>query len=211
MGQINKATKEKKEDVDNYGRLIPGNEIKIIYGSENEPLGEKVKLFDPVFVENNKDKFSIRIEGKDKARGMVKEEQSLTVYFTNKFIKEIEKGKKYEVFKEKKIEVTLKEKGNKSFGAVTDMSYMFNNCKDMKSIDFRNWNSVNITSMEAMFQLCDFTQIPADISGFNTQNLENIRAMFCKCTKMTVVPNLNNWHKNKNTNLYTYVLIYERH
>jgi hypothetical protein len=201
-GPINKATKEKKEDVDNYGRLIPGNEIKIIYGSENEPLGEKVKLFDPVFVENNKDKFSIRIEGKDKARGMVKEEQSLTVYFTNKFIKEIEKGKKYEVFKEKKIEVTLKEKGNKSFGAVTDMSYMFNNCKDMKSIDFRNWNSVNITSMEAMFQLCDFTQIPTDISGFNTQNLENIRAMFCKCTKMAAIPNMNIWYKNsKSTNL----------
>ena len=67
---------------------------------------------------------------------------------------------------------------------------MFNNCKYSQDVDFRDWKTDNIISMEAMFQLRDLLKIP-DISYFNTNDLENIRAMFCKCPKLREIPNMN--------------------
>ena len=39
---------------------------------------------------------------------------------------------------------------------ITDMSYMLNNCKNVTNVTFNNWDTKNVTSMEAMFQLCSF-------------------------------------------------------
>ena len=99
--------------------------------------------------------------------------------------------------------MTLKELPNKS---LTDMSYMFNNCKNLVSVDFSNWKTDNIISIEAMFQLCPLKEIP-DISNFNTQNLENIRAMFCKCINLKSIPDMNKWFINKdNFKKYEHVI-----
>ena len=180
---------DKKVDKKNNDRKLQNidNTMKITYKIGEEQLDRRVKLFDPVFVENNKDKLSVVVNGK-----MQKE---LSVYFLNKN-------------NEHKIVVNLyqkKTKRNKDgkdkiAPPITDMSYMFNNCKNLESVDFSNWNTVNITSMGAMFQLCNFNTIP-DISKFNTSNLENIRAMFCKCIKMTAIPDMSKWFNTKESNL----------
>ena len=150
------------------------NKMTIIYTIPKPNLGEKrldrrVKLFDPVFVENNKDKLSVEINDKP--------QKELSVYYLNADERV------------NKIKVTLsqiktkKDKDNKDIKVplLTDMSYMFNNCIYLESVDFKEWRTENITSMEAMFQLCKFNNLPPDISRFSTSNLENIRAMFCKC------------------------------
>jgi len=46
----------------------------ITYNIGDKKLDRRVKLFDPVFVENNKDKLSLMIE---------KKEQELSIYYNN--------------------------------------------------------------------------------------------------------------------------------
>jgi surface protein len=73
---------------------------------------------------------------------------------------------------------------------------MFNNCKYFESANFTNWNLNNITSMEAMFQLCKNVQlenISRIIKNNQNGNLVNIRALFCKCTNLKFVPDIDRW------------------
>ena len=161
-------------------KVIPsvvGNRATMRYRiKENNIFNRKVKLFDPIFVKNNEDKLSIIINDE--------KQDVLDEYYFNK--------------KDAKVlTVLLQEEGK---NPVTDMSYMFNNCKNLVSVDFSNWNTSNITSMEAMFQLCsleDFNQI----SNFNTKNLENIRAMFCKCINMKSIPDFTKLFNDKDNKL----------
>jgi len=170
-----KQKKEKKEEK-NKTQIIQNNSMTITYNIGDKKFDRRVKLFDPVFVENNKDKLSLMIE---------KKEQELSIYYNNTSDKS-------------ELVVELSQIKNKP--PITDMGYMFNNCKYLTDVNFKNWKTDNITSMEAMFQLCNLKKIP-DISDFNTNNLVNIRAMFCKCTKITEIPNMNKWFKSNLTNM----------
>ena len=194
---IKNAMKLKESKKDKKYHLNKNNSIKITYkGTEDKPLGRKVKLFDPVFVENNKDRLSIKIEEVQALQA--KQPEELQVYYlnttknptTNK-----ELNKFTVILTEEDPKIKDNNKPNNKL-CVTDMSYMFNNCKFVDSVDFSKWDTTNVTSMEAMFQLCEFENIPW-ISGFNTQNLENIRAMFCKCTKLKTIPDMSKWFNNK--------------
>ena len=170
-----KQKKEKKEEK-NKTQIIQNNSMTITYNIGDKKFDRRVKLFDPVFVENNKDKLSLMIE---------KKEQELSIYYNNTSDKS-------------ELVVELSQIKNKP--PITDMGYMFNNCKYLTDVNFKGWKTDNITSMEAMFQLCNLKKIP-DISDFNTNNLVNIRAMFCKCTKITEIPNMNKWFKSNLTNM----------
>ena len=125
-----------------------------------------MKLFDPIFVKNNKDKFSITINGKN--------EKELKDYYYNRS-------------NEAKLDVILKEKGDEP---VTNMSYMLNNCKNLTNVGFKDWKFSNINSMEAMFQLTNIKDIPKDISLIESKHLKNVRAMFCKCINVENIPDL---------------------
>ena len=181
---INTA-KQKKDEKKKPEKInqIPNNTMIITYNIAVPKLERRVKLFDQVFVENNKDKLSLEIEGVRKGKTK-KEKKELVVYYNNDL--------DYQNFK-----VTLSQIGNKPF--ITDMSYMFNNCKYLQSVDFKNWRTDNIISMEAMFQLCKLKKIP-ELPSFG-KNLENIRAMFCKCTEINEISNIIKWFNNKEYNL----------
>ena len=134
-----------------------------------KPINKYIKLFDPVFVKNNKDKLTVKINNDN-------QKQELSVYFKN--TNDLQE-----------IDVTLtEEKGY----AVTDMSYMLNNCKNLISVDLSRFNTKNITSTEAMFQLCPLKDIPRIISKLPFPNLTNVRAMFCKCLNIKTIPDLCN-------------------
>ena len=171
-----------KEDIKkDVGKLNFSNKAEILYKIHEKNINKRIKLFDSVFVKNNKDNLSVEINGK---------QIELNEYYINDNNEEV-------------LKVTLKELPNKS---LTDMSYMFNNCKNLVSVDFSNWKTDNIISIEAMFQLCPLKEIP-DISNFNTQNLENIRAMFCKCINLKSIPDMNKWFINKdNFKKYKHVI-----
>ena len=67
---------------------------------------------------------------------------------------------------------------------VTSMSYMFNNCSKLASLDLSNFNTANVTYMEQMFNHCkNLTSL--DLSSFNTSNVYDMSAMFKECTNLS--------------------------
>ena len=164
------------------------NKAIINYVMDDTSKKRTIKLFDPAFVENNKDKLDMVIkadcEDKNQSTKVIDLNSSkiLLDYYRNS------KG-----YKIKNMKIELTEKDNHH---VSDMSYMFNNCKYFSSADFSNWNLNNIISMEAMFQLCKNIQlnnVKSIINNGQNGNLLNIRAMFCKCTNLIFEPDVDKW------------------
>ena len=170
----NKDEEEPVSDVSKEEKIIINYEITEPNSSIN-----KIKIFDPIFVQNNKDKVSVIINQK--------KQNNLKAYYQT-------------IDKETKLEVILikgKIKGLKNRPMITDMSYMLNNCKNVSNVTFSNWDTKNVTSMEAMFQLCSFKGAP-HLSHLNNKNLQNIRAMFCKCTHISDLSDFEKWLQKDN-------------
>ena len=147
------------------------NEMTIKYSIKEKGINKKIKLFDSLFVDNNRDKLRLIIDGH--------EEKQLIDYYPNASNKS-------------DIEVKIIEKKT-----VTNMSYMFNNCKNLVSFNSTNWDTTNITNMEALFQLCSFDSVDSisnnNFSTWKTPNLNNMRAMFCKCINLKTMPEMSKW------------------
>ena len=70
---------------------------------------------------------------------------------------------------------------------VTDMSYMFNGCAKLTSINAGKFNTEQVTDMQYMFSGCS-SLVDLDISGFNTKQVTNMVHMFDGCS---LIPELN--------------------
>ncbi len=66
---------------------------------------------------------------------------------------------------------------------VTDMSYMFNSCSALKSIDISNFNTSKTTDMAYMFYGTAVDSL--DVSNFNTANVTDMTRMFAQCEDLT--------------------------
>ena len=67
---------------------------------------------------------------------------------------------------------------------ITDMNYMFLNCKKLTSLDLSNFNTSNVTYMYSMFNGCsNLTSL--DLSNFNISDVTNISSMFLNCKNLT--------------------------
>ena len=66
---------------------------------------------------------------------------------------------------------------------VTDMTYMFSNCKSLASIPQLDTRSV--TNMESMFENCSSL---ISIPQLDTWSVTNMRSMFNGCTSLTTIP-----------------------
>ena len=161
-----KKEEQPKEDKPTMPNL--NNSVTITYKIPGKEINRNVKLFDSIFVKNNKDKCKLTVNGK---------EMDFCEYFKNL---------------EDKTELTV-QLTEKPQNTVTNMSYMFNNCQKLESVDFTKWNTVNVTNMEALYQLSPITSIP-NISTWNTQNVTNMRGMFSKCIKLKDIhPDISRW------------------
>ena len=67
---------------------------------------------------------------------------------------------------------------------VTNMSWMFFDCKALISLDVSNFNTENVTYMDYMFYGCK-ALTSLDLSNFNTQNVTNMTWMFSGCEALT--------------------------
>ncbi len=67
---------------------------------------------------------------------------------------------------------------------VTDMSYMFNGCSALTSLDLSNFNTENVEHMGGMFHSCS-SLTSLDLSNFNTENVEHMGGMFVNCNTLT--------------------------
>lgn len=67
---------------------------------------------------------------------------------------------------------------------VTDMSYMFQCCKELKEVDVNNLNTEKVEDMNSMFNDCESLE-KLDVSQLDTQNVSNMMCMFAYCTNLT--------------------------
>ena len=67
---------------------------------------------------------------------------------------------------------------------VSNMSRMFLMCSSLTAIDFSTFDTSNVTNMSTMFYGCQ-SLISLDLSNFNTSNVTNMGYMFTACTSLT--------------------------
>ena len=78
---------------------------------------------------------------------------------------------------------------------VTDMSYMFWNCRNLSSLDIPNFNTAKVTDMLSMFYLCQkLTEL--NLSNFKTEKVKNMSNMFSYCNMLEKL-NLSNFNTTK--------------
>ena len=75
---------------------------------------------------------------------------------------------------------------------VTDMSYMFWNCKNLSSLDLTNFNTTKVENMFGMFHFCEKLSSLV-LSNFNTANVTDMSNMFSYCINLSSldIPNFN--------------------
>ena len=105
------------------------------------------------------------------------------IYLNNKKINDSQ----YEFYKEGKyiLKIILKK---------LNMSYMFYNCFSLTYLNLSNFNTYNITDMNAMFSHCS-SLITLNLSNFNTNNVIFMNNMFSHCSSLIYL-NLTNFNTN---------------
>ena len=88
----------------------------------------------------------------------------------------------------------IKDIQNLNTSIVTDMAYMFDDCKNLKSLDLSSFNTNNVSDMSRMFYNCS-SLTTLDLSNFNTNNVSNMSRMFYNCSSLTTL-NLNSINTN---------------
>ena len=69
---------------------------------------------------------------------------------------------------------------------VTNMCYMFSECESLESIDFFSFNTSNVTNMRGMFSKCNSIK-SIDLSSFNTRNVKDMSKMFFGCSSIKIL------------------------
>ena len=83
---------------------------------------------------------------------------------------------------------------------VTDMSYMFFACEELKSVgDLSNWDVSNVMSTHSVFSYCIKLKSFGDISGWDVSNVNDMSNMFNNCKKFN--QNISGWNVSKVTDM----------
>ena len=80
----------------------------------------------------------------------------------------------------------------------TDMSYMFDDCRELTSLDLSGWNTKNVTNMSYMFRGSGVVTL--DLSSFDTSKVTNMSYMFEQCQQLTEL-DLSNFDTSNVTNM----------
>ncbi|GCF92731.1 hypothetical protein NRIC_06220 [Enterococcus florum] len=83
--------------------------------------------------------------------------------------------------------------------AITNMAYMFQDCRNLISLDVSNWNTENVTNMSDMFYDCRNLN-SLDVSNWNTENVTSMSSMFCGCEKLISL-DISNWNTENVTRM----------
>lgn len=82
---------------------------------------------------------------------------------------------------------------------VTDMIGMFSECRSLVSLNFTNFNTANVTTMMGMFYGCSSLE-SLNLTNFNTINVTNMNSMFYGCRSLASL-NLTNFNTANVTNM----------
>ena len=194
-------------NISNYNFNPYNNEMTISY--EKDVGNSILKIFGLYFVNNNKNKFKINING---LILNLDEYLNFENYYINNFIS----NQKIIILKLIGIKNITDMSGmfedtkltsaifpqNFDTSLITDMSYMFSGCTSLLNLpDISNWNTVNVTNMSYMFSNCQNLKYLPDISKWNTTNVTDLSHMFSDCISLLKFPDISNWDTGKVNNL----------
>ena len=154
------------------------DQVTLYYNVKLKSKGTNRLLFGSKFVEKNKDKCKLVIEGKE-----------------------------YELLEKFNVKKLTKKKENfkvilKGIKKITDMSYMFSYCYGLSSLsDVSKWNTSNVTNMYCLFYFCNRIESLPDISKWNTSNVKDMSYMFGSCSKLKSLPDISNWDTSNVNNM----------
>ena len=179
------------------------NEITIKYKIDEN--AEKIKIFNEIFVNNNRDKCKIIIEGEERE---ICSDLKINESMKNKKILEI-KLKEYEsihnmmgIFGECTSLISLPDIDKWNMSNVIILRSIFYNCSSLTSLpDISKWNTKNIINMRGIFNGCSSLSSLPDISKWNIENVNDINCLFCECSSLTSLPDISNWNMTKFTKL----------
>ena len=80
-----------------------------------------------------------------------------------------------------------------------DMSFMFQGCSGLTSLNLSGWNTSKLTYMVNMFVFCGSLK-SLDVSNFNTSNVTEMSGMFGGCSGLTSL-DLSKWDTSKVTGM----------
>lgn len=89
----------------------------------------------------------------------------------------------------------IKDIQNLNTSIVTDMAYMFDDCKNLKSLDLSSCNTNNVSDMSRMFNNCS-SLTTLNLNSINTNNVSDMSSMFNYCSSLTTL-NLSNFNTAK--------------
>ena len=75
------------------------------------------------------------------------------------------------------------------------MSWMFDDCSGLTSLDVSAFNTAKVTSMYSMFYGCS-SLTSLDVSGFNTAKVTSMDGMFSYCSNLKTIYCNDNWNKS---------------
>ena len=85
-------------------------------------------------------------------------------------------------------------------GSLTDISYMFSECKQLLSADLTGWNTSRVTDMSGLFNEDIALAEIQGLDGFATQSVKDMSWMFCRCTNLANVP-FSDWATSEVTDM----------
>lgn len=82
---------------------------------------------------------------------------------------------------------------------VSTMSYMFNYCRKLESLDLSGWNTSKVTNLHSMFDFCESLE-SVNLGSFNTSQVTNMGRMFYACKQLVTIFVGNGWSTSNVTN-----------
>ena len=82
---------------------------------------------------------------------------------------------------------------------VTNMHKTFSNCRALTTLDVSKWDTSSVTNMSGMFEFCN-ALTTLDTSDWDTSNVTDMYGMFYGCYKLTTL-DLSNWDTSSVTNM----------
>jgi len=79
---------------------------------------------------------------------------------------------------------------------VTSISYMFYDCRSLKSLpdDISNLDLSTVTNITSIFAFCYSLETLPDISKWNISNVKNISGIFLECLSLSYLPDISKWN-----------------
>lgn len=188
-----KITIEEKNENELYIEEKP-NTISIEYKLDKN--SKSLKLFGEKFVTNNSQNCTIKYNDKIlRLVGSIELTDDLKI--NDKLIVDfigIDMTDMSYMFHECKALKSLSNQSGLDTSKVTDMSYMFFGCNSLLSVLCINkWKTDNVTNFSYMFSGCHSLSKISDISSWDTKNVKLMNNMFENCISLSSMPFISFW------------------